>query len=148
MSQYDFFQTCFLLQFQEYQNRFPTNPLWPNIDGAEEYDREESKDGKQVKFTRRVMFKLPLPGWLCMVICVLEYSTKKKLTGASNLVFIEKSELDYQKKVLKMYTVNESLSSKALMTEYAKYVVHKDNPKWFFSEINEIINFVKGRIKN
>lgn len=73
---------------------------------------------------------------------------KKKLTGASNLVFIEKSELDYQKKVLKMYTVNESLSSKALMTEYAKYVVHKDNPKWFFSEINEIINFVKGRIKN
>ncbi|KAL0485087.1 Sec14-like protein [Acrasis kona] len=100
-----------------YCSRFPTNDQYfPYIKKTEILEHKE--EGDTVSETRRVSIDPGMPGWL------------KTLTRLHYFTFVEKSFIDYKKKIMKLDTEMESLSTYANVLEDCTYSQDPENPEW------------------
>jgi len=101
-----------------YNKRFPTHPLFPFILESEVVEYNNDKETGHIKTTRKIKLDIDAPGWF------------KTLTGLQFSVFIEESDFDTKNRRMTVVTKNETLSSKAVLTDNSSYEADPNNPDW------------------
>jgi len=103
---------------EAYNMRFPQHELFPYILDSETISKEVDPDTGNWTQKRKIKLDINAPSWF------------KKISGLHFVIFIEDTTFDISKRKASVFTVNETLSTKCVVTDTSSYEPHPDNPNW------------------
>jgi len=106
------------IYFEIYNSRFPRHPLFPYLLDAEVIDESEDSETKTYSMKRKIKLDIDAPSWF------------KRLSGLEFIEFIEKTSFDKLNRKITISSINDTFSSRALLSDVSTYEVHPENPDW------------------